>query len=181
MSRKDYLYAPYYCEENVWHLCQHPDFLPYDRKVALISNERGSCALWNQRAGPAPEQPILWDYHVLLLFKEDNWYIYDLDTLLETPTSVPQYIQYTFKKEPVAEPFSPMFRIIEADEFVSVFSSDRSHMLTADGKWLAPPPPWSPIVRNNQSNLMELIDMREASYGMVMDLARFETLFAGAK
>jgi len=179
MNRERYPYAPYYCEENVWHLCQHSDFLRYDRKVALISNDRRSCALWNQRSAPAPEQPILWDYHVILLFKQESWHIYDLDTLLETPTAVSQYVRHTFKEEPVAEPFRPMFRIIDADEFVSVFSSDRSHMLTADGKWLAPPPPWPAIVHNNQSNLIELTNMRGASFGTVMDLTRFETLFVG--
>jgi hypothetical protein len=178
MNREAYLYSPYYCEENVWHLCQQPDFKAYDRKVALISNDRRSCALWHQRARTGPDQPILWDYHVVLLFRSEDWQVYDLDTLLETPTPIAQYIKQTFKQGPVPEPYLPVFRIIDADEFVSIFSSDRSHMLTADGKWQVPPPPWPAIVRNNQSNLMELIDMRKPSFGTILDLSQFENLFA---
>jgi hypothetical protein len=32
------------------------------------------------------------------------------------------------------------FRVIPADEFLSTFASDRSHMLDEDGKWLKTPP-----------------------------------------
>ena len=181
MNREAYLYSPSYCEENIWHLCQEPDFEVYDKKVVFISNDRRSCPLWNQRACVSLDQPVLWDYHVILLFRNENWQVYDLDTLLATPTPLGEYIQNTFTRDPVAQPFLPVFRVIEADEFVSVFSSDRSHMLTADGTWQAPPPPWPTIVRNNQSNLMELVDMRNPSFGTIMDLSRFETLFAARR
>lgn len=184
MNRDAYLYAPYYCEENIWHLCQEDHFRAFDRKVVLISNDRRTCALWNQRAQPIPGEPVIWDYHVILLFMSHEhaavkWQVCDLDTLLGVPIPLAQYIESTFgDPDSMPEEFLPLFRIIEADEFVSVFSSDRSHMLTADGRWQVPPPPWPAIVRNGQSNLMELIDMRKLSFGAVMDLAQFEASFA---
>lgn len=38
-----------------------------------------------------------------------------------------------------------MFRVIPAEEFLQTFASDRSHMLTPDGHWMAPPPTYPPI------------------------------------
>ncbi len=213
MDREAYQYAPYYCEENIWHLCQEADFSGFDRKVVLVSNDRRTCALWNQRAQMAHGEPVIWDYHVVLLFKSDGsqisdasqigagslvssgsqvssglqvragWLVYDLDTLLAVPIPIDQYIESTFGDPSlVPEEFSPRFRVIDADEFVNVFSSDRSHMLTADGRWQVEPPPWPAIVRNGKSNLMELIDMRNQSIGTVMDLSQFEACFrAGLK
>ena len=177
MNRDSYLYAPYYCEENVWQLCQEEDFRRFDRKVVLVSNQRRQCALWNQRAHIADGEPVFWDYHVIMLFMNDGWQVYDLDTLLVTPTPIAQYLRSTFGHTPVPEEFRPLLRVIDADEFVTVFSSDRSHMLTADGHWLVPPPSWPPIVRNDHSNLMELIDMQKLSLGTVMNLTQFEAHF----
>ena len=186
MNRDAYQYAPYYCEENIWHLCQEADFRAVERKVVLISNERRTCALWNQRARMAQDEPVIWDYHVILLFMSNGWQVYDLDTLLGAPTPVARYIRFTFGQPLAPEEFRPLFRVIDADEFVSTFSSDRSHMLTADGRWQVQPPPWPAIVRNGKSNLMELIDMRENRSGelhepitgTVMDLSQFEAVFA---
>lgn len=184
MNRDSYPYVPYYCEENIWHLCQEDDFRAFDRKVVIISNDRRTCALWNQRAQPVPGEPVIWDYHVILLLASNEhaatgWQVYDLDTFLDVPIALAQYIESTFgDPSMVPAEFCPLFRVIDADEFVSVFSSDRSHMLTADGRWQVPPPPWTAIVRNGESNLMELIDMQKPSFGTVMDLAQFEASFA---
>jgi protein N-terminal glutamine amidohydrolase len=178
MNRDAYPYAPYYCEENIWHLCQEKDFRAFDRKVVLISNDSRTCALWNQRAQPAQGKPVLWDYHVVMLFMSDGWQVYDLDTLLLTPISIAQYIRFTFGYPiSIPEEFLPLFRVIDADEFVDVFSSDRSHMLTADGHWQVEPPPWPAIIRSGKSNLMELIDMQKQSVGTVMDLTEFKAYF----
>ncbi len=187
MNQAAYSYAPYYCEENIWHLCQEADFHAFDRKVVFISNDRRTCALWNQRAQPVAGEPVLWDYHVILMFRNtgsqvsDGWHVYDLDTLLGAPIPIAEYIESTFG-DPSLVPaeFGPKFRVIDADEFVSVFSSDRSHMLTADGRWQVEPPPWPAIIRNGSSNLMELIDMRNSTVGSVMELSQFEASFAPA-
>jgi hypothetical protein len=178
MNRDTYRYAPYYCEENIWHLCQEEDFRRFDRKVVVISNERRSCALWNQRARVAQGEPVFWDYHVIMLFMNDGWQVYDLDTMLVAPTPIAQYVQCTFGQTSAPEEFPPLFRIFDADEFVTVFSSDRSHMLTADGDWLVAPPPWPAIVRNQRSNLMQLIDMQNPSFGTAMNLTQLKAHFA---
>ncbi len=177
MNREAYKYAPYYCEENIWHLCQENDFRPFDRKVVLISNARRQCALWNQRARMGLGEPVLWDYHVVMFFYRDGWQVFDLDTLLDVPTPAAKYIECTFGDPPAPEGFRPMFRVIDADDFVRVFSSDRSHMLTADGRWQVEPPRWPAIVCKGRSNLMDLIDMQNQSLGTVMDLPQFETCF----
>lgn len=180
MIRNEFKYAPYYCEENIWQLCQEEVFRPFEKRAVLISNPTRTCALWNQRAAPLPEQPVIWDYHVILLFKSatDGWQVFDLDTTLPAPISVDLYLSNTFGNEPLSEEFQSLFRVIDADEFVDKFSSDRSHMLTADGQWQVPPPPWPAIVRNNKSNLMELIDMRKSSIGTAMNLVEFRNHFA---
>lgn len=177
MNREAYNYAPFYCEENIWHLCQETDFLPYDRSVVFVSNERKTCALWHQRARGAENEPVLWDYHVIMLYRKSGWKVYDLDTLLPTPTPIVEYLRATFGEMAVPDEFRPLFRVIDADEFVRVFSSDRSHMLNADGTWQVPPPPWPAIERNDRSNLMELIDMKNESVGQIMDLFQLEIAF----
>lgn len=146
---------------------------------------------------------MLWDYHVILMFRNtgsrvsndskvsdgtqvrddstvsDGWHVYDLDTLLGAPIPIAKYIESTFgDPSMVPAEFGPKFRVIDADEFVSVFSSDRSHMLTADGRWQVQPPPWPAIIRNGSSNLMTLVDMQNPSVGTVMDLSQFEASFA---
>ena len=180
MNRDTYLYAPYYCEENVWHLCQQEDFRRFDRKVAIISNEGRSCALWNQRARMAQGEPVIWDYHVIMLFMNDGWQVYDLDTILSTPTPIAQYLRHTFARK-LPEEYCSLFRILDAEEFVTVFSSDRSHMLDADGNWLVAPPSWPAIVRNQRSNLMRLIDMQDQSFGPALNLTQLEAHFAPKK
>lgn len=177
LNREAYKYAQYYCEENIWHLCQEKDFRPYDRNVVVISNANRSCALWHQRASITPEEPVFWDYHVVLLYKSNGWKVFDLDTNLPTPTPISEYLKSTFRDGAVREEFRSLFRVIDADEFVKVFSSDRSHMLTTDGRWQVEPPSWPAIVRNDKSNLMELIDMQKQSVGTVMDLFQFEAVF----
>lgn len=175
--KPSYRYAPYYCEENIWHLCQETDFAAFERKVVLISNDTRTCALWNQRARPAQDEPVIWDYHVILLYKNQGWQVYDLDTVIGAPVPFEQYVELTFGDIQIPEEFLPKFRVLDADEFVSVFSSDRSHMLTADGQWQVPPPPWAAIVRNEQSNLMQLIDMNRETFGRVINLPQFRAEF----
>ena len=112
-----------------------------------------------------------------MLFENEGWQVYDLDTLLSTPTPMVQYLESTFAGADLPAQFRPIFRLIDADEFVSVFSSDRSHMKDGDGNWLVAPPPWRPIIRNQRSNLMDLIDMQTTSFGQTMDLAQLEAAF----
>lgn len=180
MNSDAYLYVACYCEENIWHLCQEKDFESFERKVVFISNPTRTCAFWNQRSRPAPDKAVIWDYHVILLLgRGGSWQIFDLDTLSSAPCSAFEYLDATFGRvSAVPKEFRPVFRVIDAQEFVDVFSSDRSHMLTPDGQWQVTPPLWEPIFRNERSNLMDLVDMEKSSIGTVMDYLQFENNFA---
>ena len=91
-------YQAYYCEENIWRLCQQPQLQVHKSEVVFISNPRRTCALWYQRAAPYPTEPVVWDYHVILLTQTpDNiWQVWDLDTLLGCPLQAEDYFSMTF-------------------------------------------------------------------------------------
>ncbi len=173
------LYHPYYCEENVWHLCQAPRFEGWDRRVLFISNTAGCCALWNQKAAEQPGQAIVWDYHVVLLAcpaeQPGAWQVWDPDSTLGSPRPLCDYLQWTFGlgtfAEQVPEQFRPRFRLLEAEQYLDHFSSDRSHMLDADGEYLKPPPPWDPISRTVPSNLSRFCDLETPFLGQVLGLS----------
>ena len=176
-------YTPFYCEENIWHLAQSADCRGDDgqsRYVVFISNRSGHCALWNQRAAPSPTQPVVWDYHVVLLVRRGQWQVWDLDTRLEMPSAIEPYVQGTFPARlSVPTELRPAFRVIEAERFVREFASDRSHMRSPTGDWLEPPPPWPMIMRDGvTSNLAAFIDVTgEEVPGEVLDLAELRARF----
>ena len=58
--------APYWCEENVWHLCADARVSAGRAEVAIVTNRDRSVALFHQRASPMPDGFVVWDYHVLL-------------------------------------------------------------------------------------------------------------------
>ena len=151
-------YQPFYCEENVWHLAG--EMRGRSARVLFVSNANRSCAMWKQRAG----DPIVWDYHVVLWC---DGQIYDRDSRLGFPVPFEDWIAGTF---PVELPplFAPRFRVIDAERFLEVFASDRSHMRTDEG-WQRPPPEWPPIGAG--MNLMRFVDMEAPFEGEVSDLA----------
>ena len=65
---------PFYCEENIWHLCQETFLLPFERKVIFISNKGRCFAMKHQRA----DSLIARDYRVVLLFYDSEWKDADL-------------------------------------------------------------------------------------------------------
>ena len=150
-------YQPFYCEENVWHLAD--SMRGQTAQVVFISNRDRACAMWKQRAG----DPIVWDYHVVLCCEG---MIYDRDSRLPFPVSVEEWIAGTFPV-PLPPMFAPKFRVIDADRFLEVFASDRSHMRTKEG-WQRPPPPWPPI--GEGMNLMRFVDMNEEFEGTLVGL-----------
>jgi len=166
-------YAPYYCEENIWFLCQEAQFAKLALKVVIISNEFRTCPLWDQRAGETGN-PIFWDYHVILLCNSTSWQVWDLDTTLGMPVDLGYYLRRTFSRDETLEKqFALSVRIIPAEEYIARFSSDRSHMKDAGNRWLAPPPPWPMIWRQAGTDLMDLIDMKKDSLGILMTLRDF--------
>ena len=109
------LYAPYYCEENVFHLAADPLVAKRPREVVFISNAGRSCAVWHQRAARRPGAPMVWDYHVVLLVGAP-WEVWDLDTTLGMPVPAAHYVRRSMR-EGLAEDLEPRFRVVPADVF----------------------------------------------------------------
>ena len=140
----------HYCEENVALLCKHvltSEASQQQWYAVLISNEAKSVPIWHQSQalaqGQDPEtQPVVWDYHVVLLQRSRNaaW-IYDYDTLLGWPCPAKAYAVQSFRPElRLRDRFAQRFRVMPAEEYVGHFASDRSHMLNAEGAYHKPPP-----------------------------------------
>lgn len=162
-------YWPYFCEENVWHLCSDRDRIegPVEaRKVLFISNARKQVAMRHQRAGR--EAGVVWDYHVVLLAEGKIW---DLDTTLGFGIAPASWLEESF----VAGPLEPRFRVIGAPVYLESFASDRSHMIGPDGRPLKPLPPWPPIGKG--TNLMRFVDMAEPFLGEVTDASGLRLYF----
>ncbi|XP_056447442.1 protein N-terminal glutamine amidohydrolase [Gadus chalcogrammus] len=180
-SRDSCVYTSCYCEENVWKLCefvnaQTPDLL---REVyaVFISNERRTVPLWKQKSGPGNE-PVIWDYHVILLHKSSQWgqsFIYDLDSVLDCPCDLQLYAEQAFRSDKGLKPaFWRKVRVIPAKVFLKTFASDRSHMKQA-GVWQKPPPPY-PCIQTPDSvmNLDDFISMNpRVGVGNVFSLPEF--------
>ncbi|MBH24317.1 MAG: hypothetical protein CMH57_07695 [Myxococcales bacterium] len=175
-------YTPYYCEENAWHLCQHERLRGLERRVVFVSNALRCCPLWFQRASPDLTEPVLWDYHVLVIAREQaTWQVWDLDTRLPCPLALPSYVEATFgPPHVIPDEFHPRFRVVAPKPFIATFSSDRSHMLDEDGAWREPPPPWPPLFAEARGmNLMRFVDMEDDFIGEVMDRGGLLERFGG--
>lgn len=59
MLHANFLYTPYYCEENIWQLCGESKFTKKSW-VIFISNVSGTCAIWKQKLAE-PHLPVVWD------------------------------------------------------------------------------------------------------------------------
>lgn len=173
LDRGSVPYGAFFCEENIWHLAQHEGLAGADRYVAFISNPDSSVALWGQQVAP-PGEPVVWDYHVVLFARHHGRIdVYDLDSRLDFPTEMQDYLRETFPfSGRLPEVFRPLFRVVPAERFVAEFSSDRSHMNRPDTV-VRPAPPWPPISNREggPSNLMRFVAMDDGFLGEVLDLA----------
>jgi hypothetical protein len=154
-------YWPFFCEENVWHLCSDRDAVegPVEgRQVVFVSNARRRVAMRHQRAGEGGT--IAWDYHVVLLAADRLW---DLDTTLGFGIEPELWLAESF----VPGRGEPRFRVIDAAAYGATFASDRSHMIGRNGRPRKPLPPWPPIGKG--MNLMRFVDMEEPFLGEVTD------------
>lgn len=172
MLSGDPKYMPCYCEENIWQLAQESCFHGHETVAVIVSGHGPYRKLWFQRSAETPGAPVLWDYHVVLLSRQNGWQVWDLDTTLELPASATTYFSKTF----LQEDFDPehkdvIFRLIPAPEYVENFSSDRSHMWLPSGSWVAPPPQWPIIFNGERSNLPDWLDVRHEAPGKVLTLA----------
>jgi hypothetical protein len=183
------MYWPFYCEENIWHLCADPQFERADPRVLFISNAARRFAMWGQRSAVEPSLPIVWDYHVVLLARgvgdlAGGFAIWDFDGLDPSPRSASAWLRSSFESIGLLPPiYEPRFRMLAAADYQQHFRSDRRHMRSADGI-VREPPPWPAILAgaSEGSNLDALIDMTsspsEADWlGEVFDLSELRRWF----
>lgn len=170
----DFEYTPYYCEENIWRLCQRTEFQHSKTFALFVSSDNGASPLWFQRAAPTPHEPIVWDYHVIMLEGErENARIWDLDTTLGCPLSARAYLRNTFAPPGELPPgYEPWFRMVEKEILLETFASDRSHMKDKNGAWLKPPPFWPPPAPEGQekTNLKRFLDRSDKICGEIVTL-----------
>ncbi|MCH9681053.1 MAG: hypothetical protein K0V04_06450 [Deltaproteobacteria bacterium] len=164
-------YCAYYCEENVWQLCDDAAVVGSARAAIVISNPWRKVGIRCQRAAPTPGEPVVWDYHVILAaHARGRWSVWDLDSTLGAPVPLSTYLRASFDyPEGFGEPLAARFRVVEAQRYRTMLCTDRRHMRNADGAYLAPPPAWPTI--GEGSNLMQWVDMEASFEGDVVELA----------
>jgi hypothetical protein len=183
----DRRYQPFYCEENIWHLAHdrlHSPTTGQQDRVVFISNQQRTVALWSQHAASQTGEPVIWDYHVVLLNTEPlTPVIWDLDSILQHPAALPRWWRGTFPlEETCPDHLQPTFRVVDSEHFIDTFSSNRSHMRTdstdADTDFLKPPPAWKPIFKPAKGmNLPDFVDMQNDFIGDVMSHREFKHAF----
>ncbi|KAJ1193955.1 hypothetical protein NDU88_003250 [Pleurodeles waltl] len=178
-------YTSCYCEENVWKLCEYIrncGHYPLEEFYAVfISNDNKMVPIWKQQACRG-EEPVVWDYHVILLHVSsgERNSVYDLDSLLPFPCDFTTYVEEAFKSDADLQPqFRRKMRVVPADVYLKTFASDRSHMKSPNGKWTKPPPQY-PCIETPASkmNLNDFIGMSPlVGWGTVYSLPDFARRF----
>ncbi len=113
-------YTPCFCEENVHKLITQiqQSNLVSDKErlfVIFISSSSKSTPIWCQQSCSDPDGCVCWDYHVVLCLKRyDNGntatetaqlplteedLIFDLDSTLQFPMPLSDYIDHSFRPE----------------------------------------------------------------------------------
>ncbi|KAG9478682.1 protein N-terminal glutamine amidohydrolase isoform X1 [Eleutherodactylus coqui] len=184
-GRDDCCYTSCYCEENVWKLCESiRDRTPHHLEefyAIFLSNENRMIPIWKQQCGKS-EDPVIWDYHVILLHDcgDGQRFIYDLDTVLPFPCPCDTYIKEALRSDHnIHKDFRRKLRLIPADEYLRTFASDRSHMKDANNDWRKPPPSY-PCIKTPEfsMNLDDFISMdQRVGYGTVYTLKAFTERF----
>lgn len=167
-------YCPFYCEENVWHLCGDAEVPAGPRAAIFISNAARSVAIAHQRIADDPGLPVVWDYHVVMATRraEHGWGIWDLDSVLGLDVPLTEWLEQCLGGESgFGSDDAPQFRVVQGAEYRRALSSDRSHMRDEHGHYQALPPTW-PKIGSSPSNLMAFVAMETKFIGEVVDAAR---------
>ncbi|THH08212.1 hypothetical protein EW145_g2854 [Phellinidium pouzarii] len=197
------MYTANWCEENVYLLAK--TFIE-DRTTCelwrvyaiFISNRSKSVALWQQKLR---EDVVLWDYHVILALRPRHsgpaagrrvW-VYDMDSRLDVPCSLEDYISLTFPYATaeaagagwtVSDAYRSMFRIVDGEEYLQNFASDRTHMLALEPglpRYLSPPPQYGCLqgakakssgISNNLMSSFVCVDDTESGHGQVYSIEK---------
>jgi hypothetical protein len=175
------LRVPYFCEENVWRLAykkirESPENRFY---VCFVSNADKTVAMCHQLAGRSRNEPVYWDYHVILLrwSRDKQVLVFDIDSSLPYPQPLDLYLRESFSSDNMAfaPPFAPQFKIIPADLYLQYFASDRMHMYnTKSQTWNAPPPPYECIGGLSTSHNKESPEAVEGTYVSLQQYLNFD-------
>ena len=131
VSNASRLYTRCYCEENIWHLINSlHESKSADTYAVFISNSNRSVPIWCQSSAK-PNQPVIWDYHVICLAKVSNdLLVFDFDTSLSNPTNFSEYITNALRPDIILpSKYQRLFRVISGIDYLKSFASDRSHMV----------------------------------------------------
>jgi hypothetical protein len=169
-TKSEQSYASYFCEENIWRLCNH--FPALGGNAVFISNVHRQCPMWYQSSA-AEGAPVIWDYHVIFMFMSaDTWRVVDHDTRLPNPINLDHYLSSSFPSR-IAPDYEPVFRVVDSSLFLNRFSSSRSHMRNQSGNFTQPLPSWSPIYNGIDDNLDDFVDMKNLRFGTVYSKGQF--------
>lgn len=128
VSRDECEYTSCFCEENCYKLVERLLLRCSQHQVyvVLVTSRGKATPVWCQRSVKEGDY-VLWDYHVLVLHCGGE--IFDLDSRLEFPSPALAYIDKSFKPTAsLPHEHEQLFRLIPGREYLSKFSSDRSHM-----------------------------------------------------
>ncbi|KAG6544466.1 hypothetical protein Mapa_014104 [Marchantia paleacea] len=152
----EFQYTACYCEENIYMLCKALKEQGVaardlsDLFVVFISNDIQRVPISRQRnCSTGSESFCFWDYHVICIQKAgpQEALVWDLDTTLSLPAPLSSYVKEALKPEiEFDRMYSRLFRVVRASTFLRTFASDRRHMRTPEGGWLASPPKYDCIV-----------------------------------
>ena len=90
-ERSECLYTSCFCEENVYQLLAGMDpVLAARTNAVFISNAGRTVPIWQQRAGRSEDGLVVWDYHVILIYRPDErTLVYDLASEAEIAVNNP--------------------------------------------------------------------------------------------
>lgn len=146
MIKSECVYTSCYCEENVYKLAE--DFLKNGLGASFavfVSNDAKSVPILKQKSSSKSNGMVVWDYHVIFVHKckcsGNISLVYDLDTQLKFPEVGTNYLDQSFlPREAIKNKYAPFFRAVPIESFLSIFASDRSHMIDKNGKYMSSPP-----------------------------------------
>jgi hypothetical protein len=113
ITKEECDYAYCYCEENIYRFAEllqtrFADELQRNQRkvfVIFLSNPRKQTLIWKQKSSSDPDEPVCWDYHVILCVrsveseKEEENLIYDFDSLLPFPCDLSFYCKEAFRPD----------------------------------------------------------------------------------
>lgn len=178
-------YTAFYCEENVWQLCRTINnkwkSLIETSYCVFVTNDQKKNVLYYQKLSKSKFQPVIWDYHVVFLMLIDNeYFIFDKDSLLSFPCPAKEYFISTFTENPIEnQTCESVFRLVEARDFLKNFASDRSHMMVG-GQFLKDPPNYCPIKTENDSHILDkyLSTNTDANFGKLLSFKEMKSFIS---